>query len=222
MLKKEGWTEKEHLLWKSWTDRLQEKIRVFGLSLHKTGESADGEMWSICSGKEDLQHSILLAYAISWLVMKAEEHAMGIIPLSQPFETFPFSFQVGRTDVLFAQRQYKDFAGETPFVFYGSREVAISEEITERLGLSEVFYRLRFLPAYAKAYPWRFVLSADTIELYYEAGEEYFIADAGRVCATLEALLQAERLPVEWRIDPKPTADGFYIGMAMIPDFQAF
>lgn len=159
--------------------------------------------------------AIYARYVAEHLIMDINEAGYGVDLIEGENELF---LAVGMPQASGEDQQFCLNHSSEPFVFIRTEGNPATEEELRLAGLSEVFYRIRFLSAEDGSFPWRFLLNFDTIEVYQTCkSEENCIGEAAKVIAALEDLLESARMTPEWRIDPVFTDFGCYLGLAMVP-----
>lgn len=112
--------------------------------------------------------------------------AFGYQKPQPPFSEEPFSAKLGIED----------------FVFEDKLESELDKDKLEAMGLTDLFYYIRFAPSTKNLQPWRFVLKDTTIELSlaYEEWNRGLLMDAGVIMYYFEELAKTLGINNKWQL----------------------
>jgi nitroreductase len=102
----------------------------------------------------------------------------------------------------FINEAFSERLGIEEIVFNEEIEKPIDVEELEAMGLSDLFYYVRFAPSAYNKQPWRFLVERDkvTLLLAYSKEEDLNLADAGIIMYYFEALASSIGINSKWEL----------------------
>ena len=112
--------------------------------------------------------------------------AFGYQQPSPPYSEAPFSVKLGIED----------------YVFLNEIEKEIDTGKLDSMGLTDLFYYLRFAPSNKNLQPWRFVIKDASIDLLmvYEEWDRHLLMDAGIIMYYFEELAKSIGMKSKWQL----------------------